>query len=374
MLVRFIALINLCLSIFSYNEPVIYNSESRTLDGMTQHVHTLEVDMNDPFVTVRNALSFSKIYGFEETSVMVNDNEAVAGINGTFYTIYGHHLGLLVKDGEIATMAKDYSPVVAFLESGDVYIGDMNTEVKVRSESSTVIVDTMNDAAFDEKWVLYSNIYGNTTRITRKSINYIIDNNKIVDKVITDDPIDITEGSYILSRVTDNPDIYDLFDVDDEVQIEIVYNPDKGKIREAFQTGGWLVKDSINVAKDYEPLMGNTGILNPRTILGVTKDNRIIMKVVDGRQPNYSYGITGKTCAEIMLEEGCINAVYLDGGASSTMVYNEKVVNSPSMNTERKVAHSIIVDYDRNDFLFMIDKIKDMVIDTFNYFFDFSLN
>lgn len=357
MIIRLISLINILVILFSYNDPIIYTNESVILNGMNQKVHTLEVDINNPAISIQNALSFDKIYGFEETSVMVNDHQAVGGVNGTFYTIYGHHIGLLIKEGEIVTMAKQYSPVVAFLESGNVYIGDMNTDITVQGESANIIVDTMNDAAFEEKWVLYSNIYGNSSRITRKSINYVIKEDKVIDKIITDKPIDIEKDTYVLSRVTQTPEKYDILDINEKVKIQYNYNPSIGSINEAFQSGGWLVRDSINVAKDVEPLMGDTRILNPRTILGVTKDNKIIMKVIDGRQPNYSYGITGKTCADIMIDEGCINAVYLDGGASSTMVYKGKVVNSPS-NEERKVAHSIIIKYRENYFLKMIKIIK----------------
>jgi exopolysaccharide biosynthesis protein len=319
------------------------------------------VDLEEPGVSITNALSFSKIYGFEKTSIMVKDNDgAIAGVNGMFYTMYGHHIGLMVKDKKIVSKANNYTPVVAFLESGETFIGDMNTEMKIKKkdDNNSIIVSTMNDGANEETWVLYSDIYGNSTRITRKSINYVIDNNRVIDKLVTSEPVDIPRNGYVLSRVTEDTDKYDLLEINEVVEIETTYTPYIGPVQEAFQSGGWLVKDSINVAKDYEPLMGNTRIPNPRTILGVTKDNRLILKVIDGRQPDYSYGVTGKICGDLMLKEGCINAVYLDGGASSTMVYEGKVVNSPSNKEERKVAHSILVKYETNIINRIFSKIK----------------
>lgn len=359
-IVRFIIIINLILNLYSYNDPVIYKDENITLNNRTQQIHTLEVDLEEPGVSITNALSFSKIYGFEKTSVMVKDNGAIAGVNGMFYTMYGHHIGLLVKDKKIVSKANNYTPVVAFLESGETFIGDINTEVKIKrkDDNNNIIVSTMNDGANDETWVLYSDIYGNSNRITRKSINYVIEDNRVIDKVITTEPVDIPRNGYVLSRVTEDTDKYDLLKVNEMVEIDTVYTPDIGPVKEAFQSGGWLVKDSVNVAKDYEPLMGNTRIPNPRTILGITKDNKLIIKVIDGRQPNHSYGVTGKNCADLMLKEGCINAVYLDGGASSTMVYENKVVNSPSNKEERKVAHSIVVKYETNIISRIFSKIR----------------
>ena len=44
-----------------------------------------------------------------------------------------------------------------------------------------------------------------------------------------------------------------------------------------------------------------------------------------------------------MLELGCYNAVNLDGGGSSAMVYKNKLTNKPSDGSERKVGSVILV-------------------------------
>lgn len=74
----------------------------------------------------------------------------------------------------------------------------------------------------------------------------------------------------------------------------------------------------------------------PRTAIGVDgPGNRLILIVVDGRQPFYSEGATIAELAELMLFYGGDNAILLDGGGSSTMVIRDpqtgqvRVVNSP---------------------------------------------
>lgn len=346
LITRIIMLIKILITFltsFASYQPMEYYKEEILLNNKPQYVHTLVVNINDPRVSIVNALSFGKIYGFEETSEMVKKNEAAAGVNGMFYTIYGHHIGLLVQDKQLLTMAHEKTPAVAFLDNGEVYMGELDAKVNIVSSDNTIVVDTMNDAAAAETWVLYSAIYGKTTRITRDGINYIIENNKVVDKIVTNEPVNIPQEGYVLSRVTNESDQYDLLKINEPINIETVYTPNIGTINEAFQSGGWLVKDGVNVAKDFELFMGNTRIPNPRTIIGVTGDNKVIIKVIDGRQPEYSLGITGKEAADIMIKDGCEQAVYLDGGASSTMVVKDKVVNSPSSKKERKVAHSLLV-------------------------------
>ncbi len=73
---------------------------------------------------------------------------------------------------------------------------------------------------------------------------------------------------------------------------------------------------------------GGWGI-QPRTAIGQKKDGTILMLVIDGRQAN-SLGATLKNVQDIFLQYGAYNAFNLDGGASTTMVYNNKLVNNPS--------------------------------------------
>ena len=87
---------------------------------------------------------------------------------------------------------------------------------------------------------------------------------------------------------------------------------------------------------------GGWGI-QPRTAIAQKKDGTILMLVIDGRQTN-SLGATLKNVQDILLQYGAYNAFNLDGGASSTMVYDGKVVNSPSdIMGERYVPNAFII-------------------------------
>jgi exopolysaccharide biosynthesis protein len=68
----------------------------------------------------------------------------------------------------------------------------------------------------------------------------------------------------------------------------------------------------------------------PRTCMAQKKDGTIMFIVIDGRQPGYSLGATLYDVQQILLEKGAITAANLDGGSSSVLVKDEKVVNHPS--------------------------------------------
>ncbi len=83
--------------------------------------------------------------------------------------------------------------------------------------------------------------------------------------------------------------------------------------------------------------------VQPRTCIAQKQDGTVLFLVIDGRQTD-SYGATLKQAQDILLNYGAYNAFNLDGGASSTMVFDGNVVNKPSdIAGERYVPTAFIV-------------------------------
>ena len=85
--------------------------------------------------------------------------------------------------------------------------------------------------------------------------------------------------------------------------------------------------------------------LNPRTAIGQTADGTVLFLVLDGRKNFVNAGASLKDVQDLMLKHGAVNATSLDGGFSSTMYYDGKVINNThSWNGERYVATSLYVE------------------------------
>jgi hypothetical protein len=69
---------------------------------------------------------------------------------------------------------------------------------------------------------------------------------------------------------------------------------------------------------------------HPRTAVGVRADGTLLFVTVDGRQPEESVGMSIPELTDLMLELGCVSAINLDGGGSTTMVVDGRIVNHPS--------------------------------------------
>ncbi|MEX2461258.1 MAG: phosphodiester glycosidase family protein [Paenibacillaceae bacterium] len=88
---------------------------------------------------------------------------------------------------------------------------------------------------------------------------------------------------------------------------------------------------------------GGSGI-QPRTAIGQKADGTIVIVVIDGRQA-HSVGATEKEVQELFMNEGVINAGFLDGGASSELVLKDGgLVTKPSSRYgERRLPSALLV-------------------------------
>lgn len=97
-------------------------------------------------------------------------------------------------------------------------------------------------------------------------------------------------------------------------------------------TGGTpaLVVDGVVDVKEEELINDGLRGKNPRTAMGYTADNKLIIMVVDGRQSEFSVGATLPELAEMMIDAGAFEAINLDGGGSSVMIADNEVITRPS--------------------------------------------
>ena len=68
---------------------------------------------------------------------------------------------------------------------------------------------------------------------------------------------------------------------------------------------------------------------NPRSAIGYFEPGHYCLVVVDGRQGDYSRGMTMDELAQTMLDLGCVDAYNLDGGQSAMMIFQGQIVSQP---------------------------------------------
>lgn len=94
---------------------------------------------------------------------------------------------------------------------------------------------------------------------------------------------------------------------------------------QAWSFGPMLLRDG----EAMDAFDSNVPGPNPRTAIGYYEPGHYCIVVVDGRQPGYSDGMSLAQLSRLFRDLGCAVAYNLDGGQSSAMVFDGRVVNRP---------------------------------------------
>lgn len=147
---------------------------------------------------------------------------------------------------------------------------------------------------------------------------------------------------------------------DDQEDLAIYSDGSMKIIREGDISAEQLLKDGAvqvlsfgpglieggEVSVDSSDEVGKAMASNPRTAIGMISENHYVMVVSDGRTEE-SEGLTLVELANFMKELGVNTAYNLDGGGSSTMYFNGRVINKPTTNgnviKERSVSDIVYV-------------------------------
>ncbi|HIT85286.1 MAG TPA: S-layer homology domain-containing protein [Candidatus Ornithomonoglobus intestinigallinarum] len=296
-----------------------------------------------------------------------NGNRVVAGINGDFFSFKtGLPMGTSISGGEILSKLSEGQYGIGFRSDGTAFIDYLEIKTTAEKDGVTADVECINkwyQAGFDTLFMLTDD-FGSSTKTEAECIFVIAspaEGTLAVDSQMTltaeekfeyDGEIAIPDGKYVL--VIDkafgreelknfvnalNPG--DTFTITNEA-----VNSEKGQWATAAEgttsTGSILLKNG-EIGSGFEAGAA------PRTAVGIRADGTVIMYVLDGRQEDYSYGAQLTTLAKRMLELGCVDALNLDGGGSTTMgallggTDSFGIMNRPSDGYPRSVANFIFL-------------------------------
>lgn len=125
-------------------------------------------------------------------------------------------------------------------------------------------------------------------------------------------------------------------------------------IGKQYKTEDELLADNIMQGASFKPTLLQNGkkvkipsawahAKHPRTIIGSFSNDDILVIVIDGRRTGWSSGVTLEEVQDKLLDFKIKNAYNLDGGGSSSIYYDGKILNRPSDGQERSVTTNLII-------------------------------
>ncbi len=349
------------------HDGVEYAEVTRKLGDDPVKINLLRLDLKKVRLDVHHALDAA--IGTETTSSIVARHGAVAAINAGFFRLdssifAGDAAGLLIIDRQLWSENVDSRIALAISNGSETATAFVNIETVeiVKSKRWMHAISGINRERKTDEFVKFTFGFHRTTLTNSDGLEIVVRRGKIVE--IRDRQVSavIPEDGFVLSasgkfrdelllsvqlgaKVTSKmgPVLYGAhFPTDDDLRNVNAFNSSEDIVGGVPQ----LIKNGkIDITWEQEKASKSfVETRHPRTAVAKMKDGKFLMITVDGRQPGVSVGMNLNELAAYLLEIGAMDAMNLDGGGSTTMFLDGKVVNTPSgYGVERKVGDAIVV-------------------------------
>ena len=299
--------------------------------GRPVNINVVEINQNiNPEIRIKPELATSRLASKRSISTIAKKDNSIVAINGTFFKPQtGVPLGTLMINGKMYTGPIYDRVAMGIFESKDGTTFSMSRvqlDAKIKNNNTEVKIDNINQPRMLSTYVLaYSPEWGQFAPPSPKSGMQlaIAEDGKILKA--SANRLEIPENGYVIVGPTSK---LSAFYGKKKVKVEINTNPDWQNVTHIISGGPYLVKNGEKFIDTKEQKLLAIGGRNPRTAIGYTADNKLILVAVDGRE-NSSIGLTLNELANLMKELGCTNAMNLDGGGSTVMYVNGRIVNKP---------------------------------------------
>lgn len=256
---------------------------------------------------------------------IANRTNSVVALNGGFFKPQtGVPLGTLMIDGKMYT-GPIYNRVALGIFDNGYDVARVEFNGRISGNGYDIKIDNINQPRMLSSYVLaYSRDWG---KYAPPSPRYGAQIQVVGDKIVaaSANPLPIPEDGYV---IVGPKDVLSRLYGADKIDLKMGTNPKWENVKHIISGGPYLVKNGDVYVDAAEEKLLAIGGRNPRSAIGYTRDNDLILVAVDGREGS-SIGLTLTELAHFMKSLNCVNAINLDGGGSTVMYVNGNIVNNP---------------------------------------------
>ena len=328
--------------------------------------------------SIETWVAHDSIRGKESPGAMVN-RYAQAGkdvrmaINGGFYgtEVNGTPITMQKINGTLSFLPVGDYPIIGFDNRNRPYMDAVTLNSKVRREKDDAEheIISINGQRWADYLVLYNSYMGKYTRTNEwgtemvltpvdgdwETLDSHIEVRCRVETVVRSgmrqptEFMEIPKGKIVLSGHGAANTYLGGLETDDYVYVTVDYflrsQPEITSTTIRNIVSGWNIILNNNAVMPYVTTDQIERANHPRTSVGFTNDKEhVFFTVIEGRNPGVSMGVNTQELARIMQYFGAENAINLDGGGSSCMILDKKLVNMIETGTwQRPVADGLAI-------------------------------
>ncbi|GAB4268968.1 MAG: hypothetical protein Kow0029_04710 [Candidatus Rifleibacteriota bacterium] len=318
-----------------------YRDRTRVGDGYAD-VFILRIEPFSNSIKVIPVLANEGIAQKEVLSSMAKRYNAIAAINGAYFTSNGDPIGTLIINRHLVSSPLYKRSVFGITEDETLVFGNPDFSGKIKAANLSLEIDAINQPRKYDSLVIYTPEYARSTLTREDGIELVLVKGKIVgihkrNALIPPDGVVVSAGGAKAEQLAK-------LRLGQSVAIDYSMQKPWNQIKHAVCGGPRLVSDGkIDINGTQEKF--SSSIIHgrhPRTAVAITFDGDLLFVVVDGRSKR-SKGMKLRELASYLRKLGVRHAINLDGGGSSSMIVKGRTVNRPSDGEERRISNGILV-------------------------------
>lgn len=369
-------------TVLAANNSILAATKIIKINERNVKVNIVTIDLNNPFIELKVEISNDVIGGDEDFISFINRKKMDAAINTNYFEAYTNlePCGTIMKDGELIYLEGNNTSM-AITKDNNVIFDRFTTIIKGSIDGK--LKNEWNKDTQKMKFYLFDVWYVNKKPVDKTGV-YIytpergnikaeggilieVIKNKVTRILKNVEYIKIPSNGYVIyfaSKSVSEDFIKERFKIGKTVNLKyesfypkndslfsknnklsrINLNKMKGLISAGpyLIRNGKIIVDGIKEGFKEEKITKNKA---NRSAIGLIKNNKLILVT--------TLDVTINELAQIMLNLGCFEAINLDGGASSALYANNKIITKPS----RKLS-TILSIYNRDELKSIHEKIN----------------
>lgn len=322
------------------DDGIVYVGTVKYINSKPVKVNIAEINRNiNKNIEIIPQLASEKVHARTKVNNIAVKSGAILAVNGTYFKPdTGTPLGTLVINNEIIA-GPIYERAALGIFENKFETARVAFRGKIITKKGDINVDNINQPGMSADHVLiYTPKWGVRSPATKKTSKHIAVKDNVAVSV-SNYPAIIPQNGFVVSGPEE---LLGSVKIGDEIVAQYSLNPGWNQAKHIISGGPYLVKNgNVFVDVTAEKLNAVSG-KNPRTAIGYTKDNVMIIVTVDGRKEGSS-GMTLNELANFMKSLGCIEALNLDGGSSTAMYVAGNVYSGTGISGAVAVSNAVIV-------------------------------
>ena len=325
--------------------------------------NVIKVDLNNPHVKINTVAGGGTYTNKATVSQMANRTNAVALVNGDFFTmkLQGAPLGPSVINGEIKSSPAVLTDLWSFgIDSNNRAFIDLTKFVGsvTATNGKSFPIDGLNKTIYwyqpskeyshQSKIQMYDSFWTSKTRGDKTTGELLLSENNVVEQISYRKNLNmaVPKGKKIL-QFSENAEKFmqDNVKVGDKLGITTNIEPNRNW---KMMIGGHALLVENGAIKKYTKDINSIDGVRARTAVGISQDGKTVYIVTAEGRTKRSAGLTISELAQFMLDLGVDKAMNLDGGGSTAMAVrnlgdlNRTRATNPERNgAERKVVNGL---------------------------------